>query len=836
MILFSTLWKEYRNYYSHSRPILQSAGMTGAVAFPLFYLLNVFRDTQSFDSLGLRVVATLLCLCLALKDRWPEGAKPYYLAFSYLTFFYCLPFFFFFTSLKNDGGVVSVGNTLMSVFFLILLTDWRNTIAMLVGGGALATAAYLLTTPDPSMPVDYFGRLPMLILIVVGGSLFKFTQRQIQAERVDAATALAGSIAHEMRNPLGQLRHNLESMHRALPLPTTTTQVLNLDVRQLNELYRHLAQSELAVQRGLQVIAMTLDEVSAKELGPDGFSCLSAAEVTDKAIQEYGYETEEARSRVLLEVREDFSFSGDETSFVFVLFNLIKNALFYMPLSPQVRVHITIQDNQVRVRDTGPGIAPDVLRHLFEPFRTAGKSGGSGLGLAYCQRVMTSFGGSIRCDSVQGEFTEFTLTFPVLSAQEQEAHRLAVLGRAQAAFSGKRILIVDDDAMLRLTTRHKLQPLGAEVDEAANGARAMEMLARQHYDLVVLDLNMPVLDGYAVAQRIRQGQVPANRDVCIVACTSEPAHLARVKTQKAGMDGFVGKPFDQLTFVQTLHHALTHPVHRQPSMALVGRKVLLADDNAHNRQAVAAYLARAGVNLVEVGHGEAVLSQVQSTEDWDLILMDINMPGLNGLDTTRAIRRRGNADAPRVPIIALTAHADQDTMDAARAAGMDDFLIKPVDAPTLYEVLARHLAGGENAAFTAMAGQQAAASGAAIETLQLLNFERLESYKRIDLLEVSMPVYLEQVAELIDKLDGCLARNDFQDARELMHSLLGISGEAGAVALHRLVRRCYVPMVAEGRWPQEADWLGQIRALAHRSDEALRAYVRSQARAESVRV
>ena len=105
----------------------------------------------------------------------------------------------------------------------------------------------------------------------------------------------------------------------------------------------------------------------------------------------------------------------------------------------------------------------------FQPFGSVGKAGGTGLGLAYCRRVMRAFGGEIECESVLGEYTQFTLRFPKVNLLESQSHHLAVMERARAAFAGKRLLIVDDDAAQRKTTRSKLAPLGAQIDEAADG-------------------------------------------------------------------------------------------------------------------------------------------------------------------------------------------------------------------------------------------------------------------------------------------------------------------------------------------------------------------------------
>lgn len=825
--MWQALFEHYKTYHAYGPSRLRYVGYVGAISTALFYFIRFTRpNPQPFDDVVLRASAVALYTFLALKDHWPDKLKPFYVGYSYVALLCCLPCFTVLTGLQRGGGMPAISNAFIVVSFLVLVTDWRNTLVMLFAGSGMAAAIYLATSPNPKLPIDLIAQLPAFALIVIGGNLFKFSTEQIDAERKLRATqALAGSIAHEMRNPLSQIKHNLESMQQALPPPSTTARAQTLAAPQVDALYRHVAESEMAVKRGLQVIAMTLDEVSAKPLDTSAFSYLSAAEATEKAVQEYVFESENDRRRVSVQVIEDFNFRADETAYLFALFNLIKNALYYLALDPAARVTITVVDHQVRVHDTGPGVAPEALAKLFQPFSSVGKAGGTGLGLAYCRRVMQAFGGDIECESGLGEYTQFTLRFPRISTQESQAHHLAVLARAGAAFAGKRLLIVDDDAAQRMTTRHKLAPLEAQIDQAADGQRALEALARQRYDLVLLDLNMPVLDGYALAEKIRRGAAPANRDVRIVAYTSEPAHLASVKTQKAGMDAFVSKPCAQFALVQALHHALEHPK-VQPDALLAGRCVLLADDNPYNRKAVTAYLKHAGAVVLEVSHGQAVLEQLQSSDHWDVILMDINMPGMSGLETTQAIRSSEMA-CSNVPIIALTAHSDQAMLGAARDAGMNGFITKPVDAEALYQTLRELVTRGE-VAMPAVAAMPAARSSAGQQG-RLLDLDRLESYRRIGMLDELLSDYMPEIARLVERLEGCVAGQDLPQTLEVLHSLLGMSGEAGGAALYQLVRSVYVPMVETHGWPDQAGWLEQISAITAQTQHALRAHTATQA-------
>ncbi|WBY01991.1 response regulator [Ramlibacter tataouinensis] len=829
---FSRVFAHYEAYHAYGPPRLKYMGYLGAVTYIAFFFLRFTRSKpEIWDDIGFRLVAVALFLGLGLKDHWPRRLKPYYIRYSYGVLLYCLPCFTVLVALERGGGVPAISNAFIVLCFLVMLTDWRNTLVMLAAGTGLAALWYALTVDQPRVPMDLVSQLPAYALIVIGGNLFKFSTEQIDAERKLRATqGLAGSIAHELRHPLAQVHHSLQAMQRVLPAPGLSGgQLAPVGPADVDTLYRHLAHGEQAVQRGLQVISMTLDEVSARPLDTASFSYLSAAAVVSKAVEEYGYDSEDECAAVAVQVQEDFQFRGDETACLFVLFNLIKNALYYLRLQPGTRVWIMVGGQQVRVRDNGPGIAPEVLPTLFEPFRSVGKSGGTGLGLAYCQRVMKAFGGTIRCQSQPGAFTEFTLQFPAVGEQAREEHHARGLAQARDALAGKRLLMVEDDAAQRALTRHKLRPVGLSIDEAADGQRALDLLARHAYDLVLLDLNMPVVDGYQVAQRLRQGQAPANRYVRIVAHTSEPAHVARVKTQRAGIDSFVAKPSDQLPLVQALVQALQRQGAEVAAHALAGRRVLLADDSAYNRRAVAAYLREAGAEVVEVDTGQAALQALGQASPFDAVLMDLGMPGMGGLDTARAVRA-SRQPWSGVPILALTAHSDAPAMQGAREAGMDGFLVKPVEAMQLYEALGAVLAGGAAQSHqpTAAAGPAGGSDG------PLLNEARLESYRRLGLLDELLADYLPEIARLVGSLEHAVRAQDLHQARDALHSLLGMSGEAGALALYQQVRQVYVPVLEESRWPAGADWLQQVQALAARTDQALRDYgARHQPREEA---
>lgn len=831
MKLLHRLFSHYVEYHRHSPLMLRYLSMAGFIFFPLYYLLRFAKGgAPVYDDWLIRVVNAALCLILFLRERWPEKWKPYFFHYSYLVLMVSMPLTFMFTSLKHGGGTVAVGNTLMAAFVVLLLADWRNMIVILAGGFALGTALYVGTDADPRMPVDYVARLPILLAVIIGGSLFKFALERATSEKVRSAyAALAGSIAHEMRNPLAQIKHSLEDAQQLLPA-SKRSEPLTLTPAELQGLYRCVAQGELAVKRGLQVISMTLDEVKAKPLDPQSFAYLSAAEVCAKAVNDYGYEDEEQRSHVVLRVRQDFTFRADETAYLFVLFNLIKNALYYIGRDPHTRVTITVDGHEIRVRDNGPGIPPDALEHLFEPFRSEGKSGGTGLGLAYCDRVMRAIGGEITCTSVQGDHTEFAMRFPVVSERELADHRLAIVQQARSVLAGKRILIVEDDPIQRVATQQKLGTLAltADLDVAVDGPGALQMLQRRAYDIVLLDLHLPGLDGYAVAERVR-AEPGVNRDVRILAYTSEPAHVARDKALKRGMDGFVNKPCAQLPLLTALVEVVQQ--RQGPSAAamadLAGRRVLLADDSSFNRRAVAAYLRAASASVVEADDGEGALEHLFSQGGFDVVLLDLQMPGMDGLETARAIRSSGESWAS-VPVIALTARSDDAAVNAVREAGMTALLVKPVEASLLYETIAATVAGKPPASPLVEGADGISEVQEALEA-GLLNLPRLESYRRLGMLDELVNDYQPEITRLVEELQVSAGGDDRDASLAALHSLLGMTGEAGAQAMYQHVRRMYVPLLEQQQWPVSSAWLEQLRELTQRTQEALRAYCAANA-------
>jgi CheY-like chemotaxis protein/signal transduction histidine kinase len=817
-----------------------AVGVIGTVGHPLYWLWWTYIDPQPNENLLMRAFGTAACALLLLR-RFRSALFVRFLPwYFFVTVAYTLPFFFTYYLIAGHYSMLWSMAELGMVFFLIAIFPSVVALALnLILGIGLAVLCARVVIPQ-SLHMDgqlfLYTYLPVFAFGISAGLTFSYSNlKGIVAQTKNVAfRALAGSIAHEMRNPLSQLRHVLDRMEEALLATTDAAPSPAMSYDRAALLYRHLAQGQLSIDRGLRIIAMTLDEVSEKPIRPDRLTYLSAAAATRKALDEYGFADHEEREKVGLVVLEDFAFKADESVYLFALFNLIKNALHHIAAHPLATLTLTVDRQTVLVHDTGPGIAADLLPHLFEPFRSEGNSAGTGLGLAYCQRAMRAFGGTIVCRSEFGKFTEFALQFPVVSSREVAEHEVTIFERATPFFTGKRILVLDDDATQRARSRRALSKVGATVSEAENGEMALSMLQQSApHDLVLTDINMPVMDGYTTAKKIRANHQHPNWNVLIAGYTAEPDDVTRVLARRAGMDDVIRKSVsavELITALQTFFESGNRHVRSDPVDGFAGKTILVADDDTYSRRIAKGYLERYGARVVEAEHGPAVQARLEENDAIDAIVMDMNMPGMGGVETTASIRARADAYA-QIPIVALTGQSDIKALQACLAAGMNEVMTKPVNIGALYASLARQFA--QQRASDVRCNAEPAQTSAVhadkqppIKEGPLLDERHLEELVALDLLDQTFLNGIEQIRSTVAQLVASVAAGDLQSTHVALHLLLGISGSIGARALHQFVRQIY-PRVVEGEWPAEADWLVQICSLSDHSAPALQTYFAS---------
>ena len=429
-------------------------------------------------------------------------------------------------------------------------------------------------------------------------------------------------------------------------------------------------------------------------------------------------------NELLIDIRNDVPrwVEGDPGRLRQIVTNLVGNAVKFTE-DGEVEVRVSVADGgtdeggkaagdpdgstriRVEVCDTGIGIAEDKLALIFQEFLQADTSvsrryGGTGLGLAISRRLVRLMGGQMRVESEEGRGSTFTFDV-VLVPCEPSTDRRPLADDGPVDLGGMRVVVVDDNPTNRRILREVLGEAGCTVHQADSGAAGLDRLeeldaAGTPPDLIVMDVQMPGMDGIAVTERLRTDPaLEAFRAIPVLVLTSANRSSDARRVRELGVEGYFLKPLprpDLLRAVSEIRAGRTHP----PAPDTTGsgltdrvseHQVLVVEDNAVNRMVACAVLEKAGYRVAVATNGVEAVAAV-AAGDFQLVLMDIQMPEMDGLEATRVIRRKEAEEGrPRLPIIALTAHALEEERERCLAAGMDDFLAKPFRAEELLALL-----------------------------------------------------------------------------------------------------------------------------------------------------
>jgi CheY-like chemotaxis protein/HPt (histidine-containing phosphotransfer) domain-containing protein len=404
---------------------------------------------------------------------------------------------------------------------------------------------------------------------------------------------------------------------------------------------------------------------------------------------------------------------GDPARIRQIIINLIGNAIKFThqgevviraePVS-ETETHATINFS---IQDTGIGIMPDRQQSVFERFTQADgsitrKYGGSGLGLAICKQLVEAMGGKIGLQSSPGVGSTFWFQVP-FEKQPIEKRGTAPLNIHPVNLSGMHILGVDDNATNRTILTKTLEGFGCRVDTVASGSKSIEVLRNalrngDPYQVVLLDMQMPGMDGEQIVRAIKGD--PTLKDIRIIVMTSigqrgDASHMAAL-----GCSGYLLKPVRQHMLYQALEAVLGRKEEEEPAIITrhllaeqnqhSNQRILLAEDNPINQKLAAILLKKAGYYVDAVDNGLQVIEKAKEGK-YDAILMDVQMPELNGFEATRRIREMEAGSDQRIPIIAMTAHAMKGDRGRCLAAGMDDYVPKPLEVRILLDALDRWL-------------------------------------------------------------------------------------------------------------------------------------------------
>jgi CheY-like chemotaxis protein/anti-sigma regulatory factor (Ser/Thr protein kinase) len=491
---------------------------------------------------------------------------------------------------------------------------------------------------------------------------------------------------------------------------------------------------------------------------------------------------------------------GDPGRLRQVVVNLVGNAIKFTQAGEvvmKVSAEWRIKDEiclHFTVTDTGIGIAPEKQKLIFNPFTQADGSttrqfGGTGLGLAISSQLVAMMGGTISVESEvnKGSTFHFTACFGVRKGATPQPLE------TRESLSGLRVLVVDDNATNRRILEEQLTSWGMCPVAVENGGQALAALAREAatgspFALVLLDAQMPGIDGFTVAESIKTSQTLARATIMML--TSEGHSHDAARCRILGIESYLTKPIKQAdllnAIVTTLYGTVPKPqtiVPITPQLSKTSQPlhILVVDDNPVNQRLAVLLLKKRGHSVVVANNGQEALDML-AKESFALVLMDVQMPVMDGFVATRAIRQKEESTSQHIPVIALTAHAMRGDQERCLAAGMDAYLSKPLQAHQLFTTIERLCPSANDTSqieepTKSFSGEQTSSGAVFDQDTALAHVEGDH-----ELLKEVVGLFLVESPELLSMIHDSIARGDGQMLQQAAHSVKGAVSSFGAHA------------------------------------------------------
>ena len=617
--------------------------------------------------------------------------------------------------------------------------------------------------------------------------------RQKAEEATQAKSDFLANMSHEIRTPMNGI---LGMAHLCLKTDLTPKQ------------RDYLSKIDRSAHSLLGIINDILDfsKIEAGKLTVEHIG-FDLEEVFDNLTSIVGTRAHEKGLEVLFRVGPETPthLVGDPLRLQQVLVNLCSNAVKFTERGEVVvsvsslRVDGREVELEFAVSDTGIGMTPDQQARLFRPFTQADSSttrkfGGTGLGLSICVRLVELMGGHIFVESELGKGSTFRFTGR-FGRQDQPPHPHHHLPAID--LRGMRVLVVDDSATSREILKEMLETMSFEVTLADSARKAIEILnqadAGDPFQVVLMDWHMPEMGGLAAARTIRES-ASLEQPPKVILVTAYGNELASDQAERAGLLGVLAKPISNSSLFDGIMHAFTSGTPEADALRstpdaqsvtdLTGLRVLLVEDNEINRELASQLLRDIGI-IVSIAHNGREAVEKVTAESFDGVLMDIQMPEMDGYQATAAIRAQ--AEFAALPIIAMTANAMVADRAKALAAGMNDHVSKPIEPGELYTAIRRWFKPFAPASSPSLGTSPAAVTAGEASIEHVDGIDLADGLKRVAgnhaLYRKLLLSFRETQAHAGEEIREALATGDHKRAERIAHTVRGIAGNIGAKEL-----------------------------------------------------
>ncbi len=643
---------------------------------------------------------------------------------------------------------------------------------------------------------------------VMRGVLVDITSIKVVEERLEQQRDSAESAAASRANFLANMSHEIRTPMNAIIGMCHLALQTELDSKQLN----YLSKIDSASRSLLGIVNDVLDvsKIEAGKLKME-LANFKLSDLLDNLAMLVGQMIQDKGLELLFRISPDIpdALIGDPLRLGQILTNFSSNAAKFTE-SGEIVVSAEIEERRgdelylrFEVRDTGIGIDPQARARLFKAFEQADSSttrrfGGTGLGLAIASSLAEMMGGKVGVESEVGKGSTFWFTVR-LKAQPETLDTDSQLAIGAA---GRRVLIVDDNATAQEVLDIICRAQSMQTTRCSSGQEAMDLLKKAEsataYDLVLLDWNMPGFDGVQTARAIRSDLNLAKQPAIIMITGNNPEDLLN-EIEDLNVDGALVKPVSAALLRNAIQNALglTAPVARAipaPTVsshaALKGKRVLLVEDNEINQEIALEVLRQAGLDVMLADNGQQAVERVRENA-FDIVLMDMQMPVMDGISASREIRRDPQLES--LPILAMTANVLDEDIQRCFDAGMNDHVAKPIDVEEMLSKLEMWIVGSgeghdDHETRTIMLPARSGHLPSVMDGLDLdVALKNMVGNRA--LVRKLLIKFRETHAGAIERLRDALASEDSETAIRIAHTLKAVAGNIGAADLQRAAQR-----------------------------------------------